>query len=222
MGRGNVKAYPLKMADKYRNFEQLAAAEEKGCDYLIRLENRGSSLLIVAPHAGAIEPGTSELVEAVAGEDLSFYVFEGIKPNGNRSLHITSTHFDEPMALELIEACEKAIAFHGEESAVEIVYIGGRDKKIRAFIKQSLAEAGFVTKIHDNRWLQGISPHNICNRCRTGEGLQLEISRGLRESLFRSLGSDGRRYPTDKFDHFVRALRAGIDSAKAFYQTGYL
>jgi poly-gamma-glutamate hydrolase-like protein len=67
------------VADKYRNFAAL-----------------------VAPHGGGIEPGTSELADAIAASDLSFYTFEGLKPSGNTDLHITSTRFDEPMCLTLL------------------------------------------------------------------------------------------------------------------------
>jgi phage replication-related protein YjqB (UPF0714/DUF867 family) len=46
------------------------------------------ALAILAPHGGGIEPGTSELAEAVAGEGLSFYAFEGLKRSGNAVLHV--------------------------------------------------------------------------------------------------------------------------------------
>jgi phage replication-related protein YjqB (UPF0714/DUF867 family) len=42
----------------------------------------------VAPHGGAIEPGTSEVAKQVADNDLSLFIFEGIKPKGNKRLHI--------------------------------------------------------------------------------------------------------------------------------------
>ena len=37
-----------------------------------------ANIVIIAPHGGGIEPGTSELAIAIAGEELSFAVFEGL------------------------------------------------------------------------------------------------------------------------------------------------
>ncbi len=201
------------MSDKYRNFEQLRAREVAGRDYRIRRRDRGSKLLIMSPHAGAIEPGISEVVMAVAGEDLSFYLFEGIKPAGNGTLHITSTNFDEPHGLEITETSDKVIAFHGEGSSAEIVYIGGGDVDIRPHVERCLQEAGFVTGTHGNLRLHGTSPGNICNRCHSGSGLQLELSRGLRERFFRSPGADGRHRRTALLDRFARAMRTGLSAA---------
>jgi phage replication-related protein YjqB (UPF0714/DUF867 family) len=53
---------------------------------------------VIAPHGGGIEPGTSELATAIAGDDFSLYLFEGLKSAGNGELHITSTNFDEPIS----------------------------------------------------------------------------------------------------------------------------
>jgi phage replication-related protein YjqB (UPF0714/DUF867 family) len=70
----------------------------------------------VAPHGGGIEPGTSELADAIAGSDLSFYTFEGLKSSGNTDLHITSTRFDEPMCLTLLASSSVVVTLHGEHS----------------------------------------------------------------------------------------------------------
>jgi Poly-gamma-glutamate hydrolase len=71
---------------------------------------------LVAPHGGGIEPGTSELADAIAGSDLSFYTFEGLKSSGNTDLHITSTRFDEPMCLTLLASSSVVVTLHGEHS----------------------------------------------------------------------------------------------------------
>ncbi|HTG01742.1 MAG TPA: poly-gamma-glutamate hydrolase family protein [Nitrospirota bacterium] len=201
------------MEDKYTKFEELIAEEKEGVDYRVQYEYRSLKLLVLAPHGGSIEPGTSELAKAVAGVDLSFYLFEGIKPSGNFALHITSSNFDEPKALEMLKACEKAIAIHGEKSDEEIVYIGGRDEEMWSHVIQCLKEAGFITRTHRGPTMRGTSRSNVCNRCRTGAGLQLELSRGLRKLFFRSLSRDDRGYHSELFDSFVRAVRAGIGCA---------
>lgn len=79
------------MPDKYRNFSELARAETEGKDYRIIARLTDCPILIAAPHGGGIEPYTSELASEIAGSDLSFYSFEGIKETGNSKLHITTT-----------------------------------------------------------------------------------------------------------------------------------
>jgi phage replication-related protein YjqB (UPF0714/DUF867 family) len=57
------------MADKYANFGEIAKAEKR---FLVRSKLRNtSSTVVVAPHGGKIEPGTSEIAEAIAGQNLS-------------------------------------------------------------------------------------------------------------------------------------------------------
>ncbi len=196
--------------DKYRSFRELALKQREGHDYRIRFENRHSRILVMTPHGGRIEPGTSEIVEAVSANDMSYYMFEGIRPKGNYALHIKSTGFDEPEAMELLRSCDIAVTFHGESSEVEMVYIGGRDKTLRPHLEKSLKEAGFETQANAKLGLAGISNDNICNRCLTNKGVQLELSRGLRESLFTSLNEEKVRR-TQKFYQFVNAVRAGIE-----------
>jgi phage replication-related protein YjqB (UPF0714/DUF867 family) len=208
------------MEDKYDKFARLTAEETEGVDYRVLCADRRSRALVLAPHAGAIEPGTSEIAQAVAGKELSFYLFEGIKPSGNRALHVTSAHFDEPRALKALETCEKAIAIHGEGSDKEIAYVGGRDGEMRSRVEHCLEMAGFVTRTHLGPGMQGTSPDNVCNRGRAGAGVQLELSRGLRKSFFRSLDRDGRRHPTETFFRFVQAIREGMGCADGAARRG--
>ena len=69
----------------YRDFAELSETESEGIDFCISVVKRdGSNTVIVAPHGGAIEPGTSEVAKEVANNDLSLAIFEGIKPRGNK------------------------------------------------------------------------------------------------------------------------------------------
>src|SRR5580704_3841422 len=102
------------MADKYRSFPELAAAETQG-GYEVRTRYSGATL-ILAPHGGGIEPGTSELAEAIAGDDHSLYLFEGMKQRNNRDLHITSTNFDERECMTALHRSDRVVAIHGEDS----------------------------------------------------------------------------------------------------------
>lgn len=42
------------------------------------------------PTQAKIEPGMSEVCRALAGDDRTYYLFEGCKPADNGALHITS------------------------------------------------------------------------------------------------------------------------------------
>lgn len=200
------------MSDRYDSFDELARAHREGRDFTITCLDRGSSVAILAPHGGGIEPGSSDIAAAIAGNDLSLYRLDGTMSSGNADLHITSTRFDEPRARALVEAAETALAIHGERSASEVVYIGGRHEHLRNAITRALADAGFATSIHEDPELQGESPRNICNRCRSGQGVQLEISHGLRKTLFASLTRTGRRTPREALGRLAGAIRTGLGS----------
>ncbi|HYI97345.1 MAG TPA: poly-gamma-glutamate hydrolase family protein [Bryobacteraceae bacterium] len=197
------------MADKYPNFEALARDERAGIDFSIQARSALPAFAIVAPHGGGIEPGTSEIADAIAAEDLSFYMFEGLKPAGNADLHITSTRFDEPLCLTLIRRSEIVLTIHGEESDTgdEIVFIGGLDDRLRRRVGTALRARDFITRKHPDPKLQGLEPENLCNRGRSGKGVQLELSLGARKRMFRSLTRKGRRFRTARFNAFVEAIR---------------
>jgi len=198
------------MADRYKNFLELAKKETQGIDFRVRLQQRAGKAVVLAPHGGGIEPGTSEIAEAIAGADLSFYAFEGIKPADNRILHITSARFDEPQGKVLAEASPTVIAVHGEESADEVVFLGGLDEERQKKFRDSLIASGFTVKQHHNPLLQGTHDANICNQGASCRGVQMELSKGLRTSFFKSLTAKGRQTTTPQFEKFVAAIRRGL------------
>lgn len=198
------------MPDKYSSFSQLLANETEGTDYQIRSKAVSNGVLLIAPHGGSIEPGTSELAEAIAGADYGFYGFEGIKPQNNADLHITSTHFVEPQALELVAEADAVVAIHGCREDDSVVYLGGRDEALRRSIDAALTRAGFETGIHSDPDLRAHSRQNICNKGARGQGVQLELARRLRRSMFRSLTANGRRETTPAFAEFAAAIRMAI------------
>lgn len=57
--------------DIYLNFNQLAEKESKE-SYRILKVDKDSSVVVVAPHGGGIEPGTSEITREIAGKSLSY------------------------------------------------------------------------------------------------------------------------------------------------------
>ena len=168
--------------DKYRNFAELAAAERPGIDFSIRALKRPSSVAIVAPHGGNIEQGTSEITWALAGNTYSAYSFDGTKERRNGDLHITSTRFDEPQCMALLADSATVLTVHGERSPGEVVFVGGLDAARCELLCQALTDHGFVVRRHENAALQGTHASNICNKGRSGRGIQLELSRGLRRA----------------------------------------
>jgi phage replication-related protein YjqB (UPF0714/DUF867 family) len=198
------------MADKYANFAQLSRSEVQGVDFGIRARVARSAFAIVAPHGGGIEPGTSEVADAVAAAELSFYAFDGLKPAGNADLHITSTRFDEPICLTLISRSTVVLTVHGEHGDEEgaAVYLGGLDETRGRRVGRALAAKGFDVRRHQDPRLQGRERTNLCNRGASGQGVQLELSRALRRTMFSSLSAKGRKQPTARFRDFVGALRS--------------
>jgi phage replication-related protein YjqB (UPF0714/DUF867 family) len=197
------------VTDKYKNYAELAAVEKPEA-YWVRSHDAGP-VLILAPHGGGIEPGTSELAVGIAGEDFSLYLFEGRKQQDNGDLHVTSSHFDEPQALFAVQRCETVIAIHGEDSETNSVYIGGRDKATKERISATLKAAGFDAREVDKPHPAGEAQDNICNRGRSGAGVQLEIAAGLRRTFFRALSPRAeRQHTTPAFQCFVEAVRIAV------------
>jgi phage replication-related protein YjqB (UPF0714/DUF867 family) len=170
------------MADRYRSFEDLAANSRLRIDYRIRVQDRGTPMVILAPHGGWIERDTTEIAEVIAGTDLSFYAFEALTDGSHGDFHITSHRFDEPKAVDLVGRSWTAIAIHGRRNeGKEVVWLGGRATALRDAIGASLREAGFDAE--PNEKLPGRDRANICNRTLSGEGVQLELPRSLRRRL---------------------------------------
>ncbi len=197
------------MADKYRNFAELARNERSGIDYGVVVRRARPAFLILAPHGGGIEPGTSEIADAIAAERFSFYTFEGLKSSGNAVLHITSTRFDEPMCLTSLKYSSVVVTLHGEHSEDdgEGVFVGGLDTALGERIRTALARQGFDVRVHRDPDLQGLDPKNLCNRGTSRAGVQLELSRAVRTTMFESLSRAGRKKPTARFKAFVNAVR---------------
>jgi phage replication-related protein YjqB (UPF0714/DUF867 family) len=172
------------MADRYTNFADLAAKERLGTDYRIWLEDRGTPVIVIAPHGGCIEPGTSAIAKAIAREDLSIYVFEGIGRRTHGDLHIASHLFDEPKGVQVVTSAETTIAIHGRKDAGDpkTVSIGGRNSVLGSAIASSLRDAGFQTG-SAGHGLAARDASNICNRGSSGAGVQLELPRSLRDQL---------------------------------------
>lgn len=191
----------------YTSFAELTAHERAGEDYLEITRDRGSPIVVLAPHGGGIERGTSEVAAAIAGDVYSLYCFEGLKRGDNDRLHITSTRFDAPRCVALVEEAQIAVTVHGCRDETPLVYVGGRHAPLKQRLIARLRQAGLRAQHDHNRAHAGRLPTNICNRGRAGRGVQLEISQGLREQLFAGLTRPERQMTTPRFAALVNAVR---------------
>lgn len=189
------------MTSPYESFKELREREIEGRDYRIRINLKDGPVLVMAPHGGKIEPTTAEIAEAIAGGDYSFYSFEGLKADGNSVLHIESHLFDEPRALEAGKKADIVVTVHGQiDQRDEFVMVGGLHESLGSEIKHQLEAAGFKTR-PPTEGLMGTDPMNICNRGRSKQGIQLEISRKVRDLL---------RTDKDKLQTFANSVRKAI------------
>ncbi len=163
------------MMDRYSNYAELAANEREGTDFeiIVRRQNNASTV-IIAPHAGGIEPKTGYIASAIAGNDYSLYCFQGLKIHNNHALHIASHKFDEPGCLKLVANHEKVITIHGCNEEGERVFIGGRDINLIGSFLTEFSHVGIITE--ENYKYSGTLPENICNRGKTNKGVQFELS----------------------------------------------
>lgn len=162
-------------------FADIIRHEREGKDFSVSVVERHSPTVIVAPHGGWIEPGTSELAHALAGEAFSFYAFEGTKPANNyRALHLPSTRFDEPRCIQLLKRSLLVLTVHGCDIPGQIVWVGGRHKLLRARIVEAMKRMAIRTE-EGARGKGGMHKKNICNRGILEKGVQMEISSDLRQ-----------------------------------------
>lgn len=203
------------MADLYGSYAELAAAEEEGVDYRILSSSPpGATWASIAIHGGGIEAGSGEIAEAVAaGGLMRYYQFDGMKPSGNQDLHVTSTNFDEPTALALVGGARRCLSFHGYTGTAGVAEtaIGGLDAEMVARVRARLEAAGFRVITAPSE-IAGTNPDNICNKTSTGAGVQLEMSRALRESFFTNFTRSGRANEprTPDFYRYAAAVRGAF------------
>ena len=177
--------------------------------------------LLIAPHGGGIEPGSSEIMRTVAEMGgWAWYEFAGFLRKGNKdALHISSTDFDEPTLKSMLPQAGFVIAFHGaSESRESIVYVGGRWEIGRrtviesvngAFSKHGIRAVDAVENA-DSEHIRGLDDSNITNRGKRAEGIQLEFSRGARNLLF---PPDSSREARGHRSAKLRPLATSIDAA---------
>lgn len=163
--------------DRYRNFQDLVANETL---FSIDCHDRGSDVTICAPHGGNIEPHTSEIARLISADTYNLYCLNGQKGNGNQDLHITSHRFDDDRAIRLIGKAAIVLTIHGCRDRKEIVYCGGLDTSLIETISYHLSRSR-IRSVYGAPRYAGRHPDNLCNRGLRRRGVQLEISRGIRD-----------------------------------------
>jgi len=171
--------------DYYKSMTELYKDTIEGIDWKKDTRNVGKSVLIVAPHGGNIEQGTSELTKLVANNgDFDYFSFEAIRPSNNTQLHVTSTNYDDATLHEMIQDRTATISIHGAQGEEQLVYLGGYQSPLRDAIQSQLELKGFVVKIPPE-YLGGLSNANFINKVEESTGVQLELTTALRKAFFK-------------------------------------
>ena len=194
------------MIDKYHSFHELARHAPRHWWRVVPREVPESDVLVIAPHGGGIENGTSELAAAIAGEEHNLYCFEGLKAFGNRELHVTSHRFDDPLALRLAARCAIVVSVHGCKGH-SAIHVGGLDQTLIGALTAAFVSAQYPAT-SDGHPYPAIHPRNICNRSRRGCGVQLEFTAEFRGAQHRPGLAQIVRQTIAKQGTQIRAVRA--------------
>lgn len=180
--------------DRYQNFAELKSHQQEDTDFKIEKRMTKTPVLIMAIHGCKIEPGTSELADAVARQDFNFYNFCGLKTADSESkllldslLHITSTHFDEPELLEMTKTAKLCLSLHGYQGDKADFCLGGRDDELRKTILEKLQHEFPEYSTCDlccPPYL-GLAHKNPVNQCGY-QGVQIEMSPKVRNNILQN------------------------------------
>jgi phage replication-related protein YjqB (UPF0714/DUF867 family) len=202
-----------------RNYQEvLDRGYAPGRDFRIAFSDGNiARCLVVAPHGGGIEPGTSEILRALTDlGDWAWYEFAGFLRKGNKeALHITSTQFDEPTLLALLPRANFILTIHGaNETGDQVAYVGGNWDAGRATITSTINAATVKHGISASEapaHLRGAEPANLTNRGKFARGVQLEFSRGARNLLFPpDCSREARGRHSRRLRALAQAIHAGL------------
>lgn len=170
------------MSDLYSSMIELQGKEN---NWSIEMNTNKSNVLSFAPHGGGIEAGSSELALLISQKlDCNYFTFKGKLPSDNVKLHVTSTHYDNPVLLNLMRNVDYSISVHGyADNEYARTLIGGSNEELKEIIKCHLRSRGFDVQDAPTH-LAGTKLNNITNKTKTGLGVQLELSTKQRKSFF--------------------------------------
>ncbi|PHK48979.1 poly-gamma-glutamate hydrolase family protein [Staphylococcus edaphicus] len=172
------------MSDKYKSMTELEASTIENKDWEIETRDVNSQVIITAIHGGGIEPGTTEIADLTAQKgEYDYFSFKGTKSKENEALHVTSRNYDQSTLMKMIKNKTHAVAIHGCGGDGNIVYIGGKDRKLINTMTKQFEELDIRVEQAPSH-ISGAHDDNIINCCKTGEGVQLELTPELRKMCF--------------------------------------
>lgn len=174
--------------------------------------SRRSKIKIFAPHGGCIEPCTEAIALGIGMGMYDSFVFSGKRKSGCfETLHVTSTHYDEPRCLQMAREADLAIAIHGCDGGEEAMYIGGGNREAKTHAHDFFSARGYRAEMASGN-LTGEADDNFINLARR-RGVQFELTVGFRRKLFpgfpRSLQRDAR-----EFSKFIGDMQMWIQQAE--------
>lgn len=199
--------------DLYESTNMLFKNTKENVDYILEIEPRISPVSVIAIHGGQIEGGTTEIARRVSEIGYyKYYSFVGIRnfesdSPKNLELHITSHKFLHKPCLELVGNSIATLSIHGADEKKEVTYVGGKNFVHANLIKDELRKYNFFVDDNIREGLEGYGVLNICNRNMRNMGVQLELSQGLREILFKNWKNNkDRNIVTKEFENYCNAL----------------
>lgn len=170
--------------DHFKSMTQLFSHTKEGTDWKKEIKKTNSNVIIVAPHGGNLEKGTTELTKLVANQNhYNYYSFTVLNHTNPEKFHVTSPHYNDPTLLNMVKSKDFAISIHGAKGTKPVIYLGGLDTPLKQAIKHELLKQHFIVKPSPT-YLGGDLKENFVNRDFKDKGVQIELSTAFRKSLF--------------------------------------
>ena len=194
------------MADTFPSMSKLLNALSARDNYVVHADgSRGSRVKIFAPHGGCIEPGTEALALAISLDRFDYFIFSGKRKKGCfQTLHVTSTHYDEPRCLQMAQEAEVALAIHGCDGDESAIHVGGGNVGLVSNLCHYFDDQKFPAFLATGQ-MKGEDERNFINRSQQ-KGVQIELSVGFRKHLFPGFPKTVQRHPQE-FPRFVESMR---------------
>ena len=203
------------MERPYRDLAQLVLHTRQGIDYRVDVVNRGGVAAIVAAHGGCIEPLTSELATALAGDEYSLFDFHGLVEGPRLRVPIVS--FSELRLTSLLQGGKTAVSVDGIRGNEPVAHVGGANQRLASLARASLMAADIQAKNAIAPKLVE-SPSRFFNQPSEG-GIHIELTEALRLSMTQApwaeLGWSDPQSWTPVFHAFVQAVRQALGQYRA-------
>lgn len=175
---------------------EMSAKTFGGVFEVLKDECEFDRMIILAPHGGNIEPGTSDQAKTMyydlfnRNHQVTLWMLNGYMPGGGafERFHVPSCEFEAEDFPKLSTVLDRnyafSLAFHGCKG--DTVYVGGTAGNS---LKNEVVSA-IMNAVHGNIAIEvvssgpygGVSPDNIANRL-ARESIQIEQPRALRDGV---------------------------------------